>query len=452
MIRAFSSLFWLASVGFVSLSAGRRAVADDGCPTCNYHPQCATFYYTQPTTAYRVEYETIYEEAKIVRYRPVWEKTTQQRRYFVARPVTQTVERQEKYSVLRPVWGTEIRDLSYNKVRNVVETHQRQEPYTVSRQVWETQTQPRTQTVRRYVTQTVERDVSQVSYQPVTTYVTKYEDRGQYTTQQQQVERGRGFHLRWAPAGWGPDPATGKLRYDPPGLAWIPKNVETRTVSRRVWQPNRVAVQVPRTSYQRVVTTTKVPTQVGRWVNDQVVQNVPVRVQKTITETQIRTVPYTTTRQVVERVERKVPIRVCKWVADEQVRTVPVTCTRMMYEEHVDEVPVCVCKMVATEETVRVPRLVQKLVPVTCECCVPHTVVMQIPCSGCDACECAGATVAGDVEDGASPSPVVMIAPPSAREPAVADQSRSNPPNTRVATVPLDERDWRAADRSKARR
>ena len=48
----------------------------------------------------------------------------------------------------------------------------------------------------------------------------------------------------------------------------------------------------------------------------------------------------------------------------------------MVYEEHVDQVPYQVCRMVAYQETVRVPHCVEKRIPVTYTCTVPHDGVL----------------------------------------------------------------------------
>jgi ribosomal protein L28 len=352
----------------------------------------------------------------------------QQRRYFVARPVTQTVERTEKYTVLRPVYKMEMRDASYNRVRNVVETRHHQETYNVSRPVYTTETQQRRRRVREYVNQTVNRDVQQVRFQPVTTYTTKYVDRGQYVSRQVQVQRNRGYGLHWVPGGWGPDPATGKQRYEIPGLAWLPKRTESKTVNRRTWQPNMVAKQIPHKTMRRVAYTTKVPTQAGRWVEREVVENVPVRVMKTVTEQKTRTVPFTTTRRVVERVERQIPVRTCEWVREEHTRKVPVTYTRLMYEERIDQVPVRCCKLVAVEEIVQRARLVPTFVPAAGQCCVPLTQIIQVPCGGC-------ATGVGSVE----------VATPSATrlEPIPADEGNNNSGiETPNPTLPPDHHGW----------
>ncbi|MFP6656956.1 MAG: hypothetical protein VB853_02170 [Pirellulales bacterium] len=333
----------------------------------------------QPTTVYRVQHQTVYDECKVIRYQPKWETRIQQCRYRVARPVTQTVEREERYIILRPVWKTQTRDASYNRIRNIVETQQRQETYSVSRPVYVTETQQRHRRVREYVSQTVYRNVQRVQFQPVTTYTTKYVDQGRYVDRRIQIEQNSGYSLCWVPGGWSPDPQTGRRRFDIAGPAWIPKYRQIKTVNRQTWQPNLVAQQIPHKTFRRVSQTMKVPTQVNRWVEREVVENVPVRVMKMVTENKTRTVPYTTTRQIIERVDRKIPVCTCEWVREEHTRKVPVTYTRLMYEERVEQVPVRCCKLIAVEETIRRPRLESILVPLESQCYLPQTQILQLP-------------------------------------------------------------------------
>jgi hypothetical protein len=351
-------------------------------------PQCQTVYEFQPVTAFQVQCEVVYEPQEVTCYQQVWETQTRTCRYTVARPVTQTVEREERYTVLTPVWETQMRDASYNQVRTVSETHYRDEQFTVMRPVWQTENRAQRQRVRRYVTQTVEREVQNVRYEPVTTYRTSVVDKGRYETRQVEKKGWSFSRLVWASADLSADPATVQPRRRWPTLVWAKAPAPTRSVAQRVWQPNPVTVRVPQTSYEKVVDTVKVPTQVGRWVEEEVVHNVPVRVCKMVPEQQTRRVPYTVNRQVTERVERQIPVRVCRYVSQEKVRKVPVTYTRMMYEECVKQVPVRVCKMIPTTRVVCVPRVVRRIVPVTDCRCVPRTVVIQAPAG----CGCAGIT------------------------------------------------------------
>ena len=55
----------------------------------------------------------------------------------------------------------------------------------------------------------------------------------------------------------------------------------------------------------------------------------------------------------------------------------------MVYEERVEQQPVHVCRMVAVQETVRVPRVVQKVTPVTYTQYTPRLVCARIPLDAC---------------------------------------------------------------------
>lgn len=368
-------------VPLMLVTCGSISQAQQADPDPYYQPSCRTFYQNIPVNTCRVQNSVVYERQVVTMYEPVWETVMRECRYTEARPESQTVEREEKYVVLNPVWETQIRDESYDVVKNVVETGQRDQRCTISRPVWQTEHRTRTCQVRRYVTRTVQRSVPRVSYAPVNTQRTIYVDKGQYVQRQIQKPGWSLSALRWTNGGWITNPANGRRRYLLPGFAWDKLPAPNRTVTRRVWEPNRVAMQVPHTSYRRVVRNETVPSQVGQWVVENVTQQIPVRVCKMVTEHRTCKVPYTITRQVVQRVEKKVPVRVCKYVREERVRKVPCTYTRMVYKQCVRQVPVQVCKMVAVQKTVYVPRCVQSLAPVQRPCCMPCTGIIQKPTS-----------------------------------------------------------------------
>ena len=124
-----------------------------------------------------------------------------------------------------------------------------------------------------------------------------------------------------------------------------------------------------------------------------------------------RKVPVQVARVVDEEVVRKIPVQVCRMVQEEQVRRVPVTTyqtgrraraaanaraglqngrgrSRAAHSgdhlSHGDRRtcradPVQVCKIVAMQQTVRIPRVVEKRIPVVYTQQVPRTVVMRVP-------------------------------------------------------------------------
>ncbi len=324
---------------------------------------CEIIYQQQQVDTCHLKSDTILEEHWITTYEPVWETEMRTCNYTVARPETQTIDREVRCVSIKPVWETQVSDRSYNIVRQVVETKECEERYTISRPVMETECREQKVQVQRCVTRTVEKEIPQISHQPVTRMKTTYVDQGQYVTQQVEKPRRLQFSfLKWAPGGWGVDPANGKKRYELPGFVWV-KQPKTKTVSEKVWEAKQVAVNVPETTYEQVVTNIKVPTEVSEWVTEEEIRRVPVCVCKMVTEECVRVVPVTTCREVIERVENKVTTPVCRYIREEKVRRIPYTFTRMMYEQRVREVPVRVCKMVAVRKKILMPRSVQKMVP-----------------------------------------------------------------------------------------
>ena len=324
---------------------------------------CEVIYEHQQVDTCQIQNETLFEERWVTTYEPVWETEIRKCHYTVARPEIQTVEKEVRCVEIKPVWETQVCDRSYDVVRQIVETKEVEERYTVSRPVMETECREQKVQVQRCVTRTVEKEVDQITHQPVTRVKTTYVDQGQYVSQ--QVEKPRRFQfsfLKWAPGGWGVDPANGKKRYEIPGFVWV-KQPKMRAVSERVWEPRQVAVEVPETTYEQVVTKVKVPTEVSEWVVEEEIRRVPVCVCKMVTEECVRIVPVTTCREVIERVENKVTVPVCRYLREEKVQVVPCTYTRMMYEQRVRDVPVRVCKMVAVRKKILVPRSVKKMVP-----------------------------------------------------------------------------------------
>ncbi|MGE0608655.1 MAG: hypothetical protein AB7O62_16290 [Pirellulales bacterium] len=353
------------------------------CETSTYRLVYETVYDEREVTAYRMEYETVYDEQQVTAMRPVYETEMRQRRYKVAKPVCETTEREEHYSVLKPVYETQMRDASYDRVRTVCETAEREERYQVSKPVWETSEREERFTVRRAVTETAEREVNRTVMEPVTTYRPVQVDRGGYVCQQVCRPGATVNRLRWQSGKCIVDPATGHTAYQRGGLYWVPFTAPSQIEVQKVWQPNIVEEQVPQTSYVARVETYKVPYQVQRYVDEEMVRTVPVRTCRMQTEEFVRRVPYTVQKQVVERVEQQVPVQVCRYERQEMVRKVPVTVQRMVYEERVEETPVQVCRYEQVVQTQRTPRTVCKKVPVSYTCRVPRLVVKRVPVDEC---------------------------------------------------------------------
>ena len=342
------------------------------------NPACQIIYESVCQNTSRLRNGIVYEEREITTLEPVWETEMRMCYYTVARPETQTVEREQRCVVIKPIWETSVCDQSYEVVRNVVETSEREERYTICRPVYETEQREQKVLINKYVTRTVEQDVQRVSLEPVTKMRITSVDRGQYVTEKYQKPGMTFSVLRWAPGGWGPDPANGRQRYELPGLVWKKKPPRMRTLTRTRWQPRTETVEVPETTYQRVVTNVTVPTEVGEWVSEEEVRQVCVCVCKMVTEECVRTVPYTTCRQVIEKVENRVTIPVCKYIREERVRKIPCNYSRLVYEQRSQQVPVRVCKMVPVRKTILVPRCLQTLVPDKQNRLIPRTVVLQV--------------------------------------------------------------------------
>jgi hypothetical protein len=375
------SVVALTALGSVSAASAQC------CTQQVYRLSYQTVFDEQQVTAFRIENETVYEQRKVTSYKPVYETEMRERRYMVAKPVYETSEREERYMVNKPVFETQLRDCSYNRVRNVMETSEREERFVVNKPVYETSERDEFYTVRKQVLETAFRDECRTVCEPVTTYTTRYADRGGW--QEYQVCRPGPIVNQpvCIPGGCVTDPCTGCVTQLPSRVAYRPVQAPSTMVTNRVWRPNIVAEQFPQTTMVQKQVVNKVPVQVCRYVDEQMVRKVPVTTCRMIAEEHVRKVPVTVCRPVVERVENMVPVQVCKMIQEEVVKKIPVTTCRMVNEEHVDQVPVQVCKMVAEEQTIQVPHCVEKRVPVTYTQRIPRCVVMRVPidpCTGAD--------------------------------------------------------------------
>jgi len=283
---------------------------------------------------YQLVYQTVYDRQEVTAYRIEYE----------------TVWEEQQVTCYRPVWETEVRKVRYKVCRPVAETTVRKEYYTVMKPVWETQQREERYTVCRPVYETSTRTVHRTVMEPVTTYRTVYVDQGcyqDYTVFRPGLPQTR---LRWVGASCTVDPVTGRTVYQRPGLYWV-QTPGGRYETHRVWKPNLVAQQVPQTTYCAKVVTEEVPVQTCRY----------------------------------EQVEmtRTIPYKVCRMVEQRYVREIPVTTYRMAWEEREQDVSYRVCRMKAVQQTVRVPRCVEKRIPVTYTCSVPRVVCCRIPLDPC---------------------------------------------------------------------
>jgi len=284
--------------------------------------------------SYQLVYQTVYDRQEVTAYRVQYE----------------TVWEEQQVTCYRPVWETQVRKCRYRVCRPVAETTVRKEQYTVTKPVWETQQREERYTVCRPVYETSTRTVHRTVMEPVTTYRTVYVDQGcyqDYTVYRPGLPQTR---LRWVGANCTIDPSTGLAVYQRPGLYWV-QTPGGRYEVQRVWRPNLVAQQVPQTTYCAKVVAEEVPVQTRRY----------------------------------EQVEmtRTIPYKVCRMVEQQYVREIPVTTYRMAWEEREQDVSYRVCRMRPFVKTVRVPRCVEKRIPVTYTCCVPRVVCCRIPLDPC---------------------------------------------------------------------
>jgi hypothetical protein len=100
-----------------------------------------------------------------------------------------------------------------------------------------------------------------------------------------------------------------------------------------------------------------VPVTVNRLVNDVVTPRFSHLPADETVET--REVPISVQRPVTERIVNKVPVQTVRWEEQEQVRQVPYTVQRIEYEEQIEQIPVKTCRYVNETKAVQVPRTVE---------------------------------------------------------------------------------------------
>jgi len=384
-------------------------------------------YEEQPVTTYRLQYETVMRPREVTSYRPVWTTEVRERRYRVAKPVMETSERQETYTVLRPIMETSFREQSYDRVRYVSETSTREQRIVVNKPVWQTITQNRQRTVRRPVTETVMQTQNFTQYQPVTTYETRRVDQGGYVDQVSQIPGVSRNRLRWLSGYCAVDPASGVSRYYRGGLHWVPEQTAPVTTTRRVYVPNVVDVQVPRTQMVAKVVAQQTPVQVTRYVDEVVNEPFQVQVCRMTQEVQVKQIPCTVQRPVRERVTYRIPVKTCRYERQEMVRKIPVTTCKWVYEDRVEEQQVRVCKMVCEKRVVQDPVTVCKWAPHTTMRRVARTVVMRMPLDDCAPADLNAATAA-QLYPGVKPTITALPIrePAAAAEPTPAEDGQQS--------------------------
>jgi len=331
-----------------------------------------------PYTSYRKVTETQFIEETITAYETVWETEKRERRYTVARKVPETSYTERRYTVQRPVEEIEYRDTSYNVTRMVPETSEREEKYLVTRQVMETQERQVYETRRVPVQETTLEDRMYTVNRPVTNFVEKVVDKGQYVNQVNTLPGRTYERLAWQRANY-VDPVTGESKWRLPGFYWTEMQGPARHEVNRVYQPNNVLETVPVTSTVQERRIEQVPVTRTTFQEEQVVRTEQVQVPRIVQEEVVRKVPVTTYRQITERVEQQTPVTVRRMITEEKVEQVPTTTYRTVLEERVEPYDVRVAKHVPVTRTVRKPVTVTKWEPYTYTMERRRTEVRRIP-------------------------------------------------------------------------
>lgn len=237
----------------------------------------------------------------------------------------------QKADAAQVTWVTEMQERKVRVARPIVETKQVEQRVKVLRPVVETVEREETVLVRRPVVETSVRYEKVTVNEPVTVYDTKQVDQGYWAQAQSPAPIQSKTTLRWVPGGYSTDAQTGVTSWKLPMFRFVKEPVPVVSTAQRVWKPNVVATQVPRTTYRQRIETR------------------PVQVQ--------------TVRYVEEKQVRKVPVQVKRMVEQEEVRQVPVSTERMTYEERIDRVPVKVCRRVPAGQAPSQPAAAQPASP-----------------------------------------------------------------------------------------
>lgn len=371
--------------------------------------------------AYKMVTETEMREEEITTYETVWDEETRYRTRTVCKRVPETTIHRETVRVSKPVWETIEKETSYDVVRYVSETSEREEVKTVCKPVTEYQEKQIVETVDRPVQETIMQQRTRLVSRPVTTCETRTRDCGEYETQYVEKPGKQYTRLTWQRGGEYYDPATGRTRNRLPGLYWTDLNSAPEYTEQRVYKPRLITETVPVTRMVEESVVEEVPVTVNKIVKEQVVRTEQVPVTRMVEEKIVNKIPITTYKPVTEKVVKKTPVRVCRMETVDEVRETPVT-TYKMVTETIEE-----------PYTVRVARQVPKTVKVQ----RPVTVCRRVPIDAC-----APVTVSSPEKDAAEPVRVQSPAEPSAKDAAPADtvpQFNSDRSNTSTSNYPSTE-------------
>ncbi|MGI5832580.1 MAG: hypothetical protein ACOX6D_08645 [Thermoguttaceae bacterium] len=328
--------------------------------------------YTVQRPAFKVVRETEIREEEITTYETVWDEETRYRTRTVCKRVPETTVRRETVRVSKPVWETIEKETSYDVVRYVSETSEREEVKTIRKPVTEYQEREIVETVNRPVQETVmERRCRQVN-RPVTTTETRTRDCGEYETRYVQKPARTYTRLTWQRGGEYYDPETGRTRNRLPGLYWTDLSAEPEYKAERVYTPRLVTETVPVTRMVPETIVEEVPVTVNKMISEQVVRTERVPVTRMVEEQVVNKIPVTTYKPVTEKVVKKTPVRVCRMETVDEVRETPVTTYKMVTETIQEPYTVKVARQVPRIQKVQRPVTVCRRVPI--DACAPVTV------------------------------------------------------------------------------
>ena len=384
--------------------------------------------YAVQRPAFKMVRETEMREEEVTTYETVWDEETRYRTRTVCKRVPETTVHRETVRVSKPVWETVEKETSYDVVRYVSETSEREEVKTVCKPVTEYQEKQIVETVNRPVQETVMEQRTRLVNRPVTTCETRTRECGEYETQYVQKPGKEYTRLTWQRGGEYYDPATGQTRRRLPGLYWTDLSSAPEYTAQRVYKPRTVTETVPVTRMVEERVVEEVPVTVNKMIQEQVVRTEQVPVTRLVEEKIVNKVPVTTYKPVTEKVVKKTPVRVCRIETVDEVRETPVTTYKMVTETIQEPYTVKVARQVPKTVKVQRPVTVCRRVPI--DACAPVTVSSP------------EANVAETVSKQTLPEPAAGNASPADNVPQFspdgANSSTSNYPNAESATITTD--------------
>jgi hypothetical protein len=185
--------------------------------------------------------------------RQISEVVEEEQRVTVQKPVVVTEYQEQVRTVRKPIFVQELREERRTVQKPIVETVYKEEVTTVERPVTETVYQEQVRTVQKPVYETVEQEQTSTVYEQQTVWTSRY---------------------------------SGGLVIQTPTTMSVPRTVVTRVPTQ--------------TRYIEETVVEKIPVNVQQFEEEQIVERVPVQVQKLITEEVVRKVPVMKQKTVYE--------------------------------------------------------------------------------------------------------------------------------------------------------